>query len=289
MANPLVTIGVPLYNHEKYIVECLDSLVKQTYTPIEIIVIDDGSTDSSFQMARDFLNKQTHNHNFHISTRPNQGMCRTLNEIGAMAKGEYIAFIGSDDYWMHNKIADQAAYLKKHTDVTLVHSCSVRVDNSGNEIGKLNYPKKIKEGYLFEQLVTGGAKINTTSHLYRRSVFDTIGYYDPSFSFEDTDFWLRLCKSHKVGFINEEHCGYRWHGENLSDPKNDLLFYNRELQDIYRKNVADQKLLKIALRKIHKRATKKALRTGQYKIAMAELRQYLSPRVARQNHPLTPQ
>jgi glycosyltransferase involved in cell wall biosynthesis len=277
MSNPLVTIGVPLYNHEAYITECLRSLTQQTYTPVEIIVIDDGSTDQSYDVARSYLETQTDNVNFKISTQANQGMCNTMNRIAAMASGEFISFIGSDDYWMPDKIADQAAFLIEHPDVMLVHSCSIRIDSNGIEIGKLNYPDKVKEGYLFDELVTGAAKINTTSHLYRRAVFNDIGYYDPTFSFEDTDFWLRLCKDHKVGFIDREHCAYRWHGENLSDPKNSLLFYNAELQDVYRKNVADKRLLNVALRKIHKRSAKKAWRSGEYGIAWSELRQFIRP------------
>lgn len=277
MERALVTIGVPLYNHESYIVKCLDSLVRQTYRDIEIIVIDDGSTDDSFAIARKYLQSQTLNTRYDITTRPNRGMCNTMNEIAKRAQGEFISFIGSDDYWMPEKILDQADYLHDNPDVALVHSCSVRVDDTDQVIGEMNYPKKIKAGYLFKDLVTGKAKINTTSHLYRCALFDSIGYYDPSFSFEDTDFWLRLTKEHKVGFIDKVHCGYRWHGENLSNPKNDFVFYNDELLAIYRKNVSDPQLLKIALRKIHKKAMKTAWRSGQTKLALDQLRQYVRP------------
>lgn len=277
MESALVTIGVPLYNHSRYIVECLDSLVRQTYSPIEIIVVDDGSTDDSFDIAREFLQSQSLNSRYEIITRPNRGMCNTMNEIAQKAQGDFISYIGSDDYWMPEKITDQASYLLANPGVALVHSCSVRVSDTGQVIGELNYPKKIKSGYLFDDLVRGKAKINTTSHLYRRSLFDSIGYYDPAFRFEDTDFWLRLTKDHKVGFLDKVHCSYRWHGENLSSPKNDLVFYNDELLAIYRKNVSDPRLLKTALRKIHKKAMKTAWRTGQRKLAAEQLVQYLSP------------
>lgn len=284
MQAALVTIGVPLYNHSQYIVECLDSLVRQSYQPIEIIVIDDGSPDDSFAVAKAFLDSQTLNRQYRITTRPNQGMCNTLNEIAQLAKGEFISFIGSDDYWMPNKISDQADFLLANPEVALVHSCSVRIDGSGLEIGKMNYPKKIKEGHIFNELVTGAAKINTTSHLYRRSVYESIGYYDPAFSFEDTDFWLRLTKEHKIGFINKVHCGYRWHGENLSNPRNDFLFYNDELMAIYRKNVDNPQLLKTALRRIHKKACKAAWRAGRYRLALDQLLRYISPQTAQSQH-----
>ena len=146
MTKPLVTIGVPLYNHSRYVVQCLDSLVRQTYTPIEIIVIDDGSPDDSYHIACDFLQSQTLNPRYKITTRPNRGMCNTMNEIAHQATGEFISYIGSDDYWMAEKIAEQANYLSAHPDVTLVHSGSVRVDGNGQQIGEMRYPKKIKAG-----------------------------------------------------------------------------------------------------------------------------------------------
>jgi len=279
MDQPLTTVGVALYNHERYIVECLQSIIEQTYQPIELIVIDDGSTDDSYAVAKKYLESQQANKNYTIRSRPNQGICHTLNEIANAATGDYISYIGSDDYWMNDKIADQAHYLSTHPEVALVHSCSIRVDENGTEIGKLNYPNKLKEGRLFEALVTNKAKINTTSHLYRTSVFDKIGHYDPRFKFEDTDFWLRLSKEHQVGFINKEHCAYRWHGENYSKTENQLQFYADELIAIYRKNVSDTKLLKRVLRKIHARSFKMALRSGKYTRAVQELKKFWFPQL----------
>lgn len=277
MNEKLVTIGVPLYNHSPYIVECLASLVQQSYQPIEIIVIDDGSTDDSYEVAKRYLESQTHNKNYQISSRKNRGMCHTLNEIAHKAQGEFISFIGSDDFWTLDKVADQAAYLQTNPDITLVHSSSVQIDASGQQLREMRYRKKIKSGYLFQDLVKGLAKINTTSHMYRHSVYEDIGFYDPAFSFEDTDFWLRLSKNHKVGFIDVVHCHYRWHGKNLSDPSNDFIFYNDQCVSIYRKNVDDPQLLSVALRKIYKRACKKAWRSGRYRLAYEQFLRYVAP------------
>jgi glycosyltransferase involved in cell wall biosynthesis len=261
----LVTIGVALYNHEKYILKCLESIVKQSYKDIEIIVIDDGSTDNSFQIAKDYLDNQDYNKNYKIITRPNKGMCNTLNEIAKQSSGKYISFIGSDDYWMLNKIKEQVHFLENNPDIVLVHSNSIKADENDFEIGFLDYSNKKNSGYLFESIVQGKGGINTPSHLYRTDIYKQIGYYDATLKFEDTDFWLRLTKVYKVGFINKYHTFYRWHSGNLSGSKNILKFYNEELIKIYKKNIDDDKLKKFAILKIYRKSFLRAIRTLEFK------------------------
>ena len=232
-----MTIGVALYNHENYIEKCLESLINQTYINIEIIVIDDGSKDNSYTVAKQFLEKYSLNKNFYIQTRENRGMCNTLNEIAKKAKGKYISFIGSDDYWKLNKIYEQVDFLEENQDISLVHSNSIKIDNNNNNIGTIDLSQKENYGNLFKAIIYGTGGINTPSHLYRTSIYKEIGYYDPAYKFEDTDFWLRLTEHHKVGYINTYHTYYRWHGKNLSNSDNMLKFYYEELIKIYSKNI----------------------------------------------------
>ncbi len=274
----LVTVGVALYNHEKYIAECLASIVSQSYRPVELIVIDDGSPDGSYEAAKAYLESQTRLENYTLKTRPNRGMCRTLNEIAEMAQGEYIAFIGSDDYWAPEKLEAQVAFLEAHPEHALVHSNSYRVDGEGNRIEAVDFGAKINSGMIFEAIVRGTGGINTASHLYRTSVYDTIGYYDPDFRFEDTDFWLRLTRNFSVGFIDACHSYYRWHGENLSDGKNKLRFYNEELIRIFRKNIDDPKLRRYAVAKMYRKSLLLALRTGAFGAFVRNLGRYLGCR-----------
>jgi len=186
---------------------------------------------------------------------------------------------------MANKISDQVAYLEKHPDTALVHSNSVKVDADSREIKAIDYSTKDNSGKLFEALVRRTGGINTPSHLYRRELYDTIGYYDPSFSFEDTDFWLRLTKHHTVGFINKVHTGYRWHGNNLSQSSNALKFYNEELIRIYKKNIDDPALLKMAILKIYRKSFVKALKARSLTHAIDYARRYF--RLRRNIHTLS--
>lgn len=265
MNNSLVTVGVALYNHEKYIIKCLESIVKQSYQKIELIVIDDGSSDNSFQIAKKYLDNQDYNKNYKIVTRVNKGMCNTLNEIAQQSKGKYISFIGSDDYWMLNKIEEQVIFLEDNPNLVLVHSNSIKVDENNKEIGFLDYSNKRNNGILFESIIEGRGGINTPSHLYKTDVYKEIGYYDPTLKFEDTDFWLRLTKVYKVGFINKYHTFYRWHSGNLSGSKNILKFYNEELIKIYKKNIDDDKLKNFAILKIYRKSFLRAIRILEFK------------------------
>jgi len=275
--NPLVTVGIPLYNHERYIVECVRSVFEQTYSPIELIVIDDGSNDRSYSVIKEYLDSDACSNRdiaVNLQTQVNQGMCNTLNAIAKDARGKYITFLGSDDYWLPEKLQDQVRFLENHPDITLVHSNSIKIDSSGNQLKVIDYSAKENCGYLFEALVTRTGGINTPSHLYRRSIYEEIGYYDPAYSFEDTDFWLRLTREHAVGFINKIHTAYRWHGENLSQSGNALKFYNEELISIYRKNIQDPNLLKIALLKIYQKSCVKALKILNISRALEYARRY---------------
>jgi len=250
MRPPLVTIGIALYNHQDYIAQCINSVLNQSYKNIELIIIDDGSPDQSFDHAQACVNAHPHNDCVTLLTRANQGMCNTLNEIAKLSHGEYISFVGSDDYWAPTKISDQVAFLESHPNVALVHSNSIKINSEGSELGLMDHSQRKNSGNLYEAIIKKKGGINTPSHLYRTAVYETIGYYDPNFKFEDTDFWLRLTNKLEVGFINKTHTYYRWHGNNLSNSNNALNFYYDELTRIYRKNIPDRVLLHYAIRRL---------------------------------------
>jgi len=272
----MVTVGVPLYNHEKYIVKCLESIVKQSYKNIELIVIDDGSPDNSYEVAKNYLENQTYNNNYIIKTRQNRGLCNTLNEIAKQAKGKYISNTASDDYWMLNKIEEEVEFLEKHPDIALVHTNSIVIDDKDTEIGYVDYSSKKNSGYLYESIIHGKGGINSPSKLYRTCVYDKIGYYDPAFRLEDLDFWLRFTKVFKVGYINTNHTYYRRHGENVSDDKNILTFFNDEIVKIFKKNIDDEELKKTAILKIYRKSYLRALRTFQIEYFFKYMFKYLS-------------
>ena len=107
MNNTLVTVLIPSYNHQKYIKDAILSVINQTYKNIELIVIDDGSSDDSPQIIRSLGKK----YNFKYIIRENRGICATLNEALNMAKGVYFCGLGSDDMFFPEKIEKQVNFM----------------------------------------------------------------------------------------------------------------------------------------------------------------------------------
>lgn len=250
--EPLVTVGIAIYNHEPYVAKCLDSVIRQTYRNIEIIAIDDGSSDRSYEVARQTLQAET-TRRVVLKRRKNRGPCQTLNEIIDLSRGKYISFVGSDDFWAENKVHDHVRFLESHPEFALVHSNSYEVDEAGTVRGHYDATRKLHQGRLYAPIVLGTGGINTSSHLYRTSVYDVIGRYDPQFRFEDTDFWLRLTKEFDVGFLPGYHAYHRRTGNNLSRRGNMLRFFYDELLKIYRKNVTEPELRRAGIARIYKK------------------------------------
>ena len=124
--TPIVSIIVSCYNHESYITQCIESIVRQTYTNIELIVIDDGSTDNS----ADILEKLSQKYHFLFERQNNMGLTRTLNKAISKAIGKYIAPIGSDDILMLDKTEKQVKFLEKHTDIAVVGGSILCIDEN---------------------------------------------------------------------------------------------------------------------------------------------------------------
>lgn len=274
MSIPLVTVAIPLYNHEDYIEDCLRSVVEQDYKNIELIVIDDGSPDNSYDKAKAFLDNQTQLDNYILKTRKNKGMCNTLNEIIELSSGKYFSVMGSDDCWMIDKISDQVAYLEQHDDVALVHSNSIIINNDGVIGNTIDYSGKVNSGFMHEDFIYRRGGINTPSILFKKEVFNEIGQYDPNFRWEDTDFFLRLTKNHKIGFINKVHTYYRKHGDNMSHSKNKLLFLNAELIRIYDKNIDNPVHTRYLMLRIYKKSVEAAMKSGKIKSFFTYLLKY---------------
>ena len=119
--NPLVSVIMPAYNHELYIKEALQSVINQTYKNIEFIIINDGSTDRTVEIIEKFI-KNNQDRNIQIVNKQNEGVCKTMNIGLAMATGDYIAFLASDDKWIEKKIEAQVAFMESNKNIGLVCS-----------------------------------------------------------------------------------------------------------------------------------------------------------------------
>src|SRR3712207_4685936 len=124
-AAPPVSVVVPVYNTERYIAETIDSILKQTFTDFELIVIDDGSKDRSPDILRELAAKDSR---IRLTVRENRGIVRTRNELLEQCRGKYMAVNDSDDLSMPDRLAKQVAYMESHPECVLLGSRVMLMD-----------------------------------------------------------------------------------------------------------------------------------------------------------------
>ena len=207
---PLVSIVVPSYNHEKYVEQTIKSIVNQTYGNIELIVIDDGSSDSSVRIIKKLSNL----YNFKFIYRSNKGLSATLNEGIKLSQGKYWCVCASDDLYKPNKIEAQVKYMEENPKFGMSFAKTIMFDDDGNE--RAVKRRFSKEGWVFDELIIGTISIPAVTVMIRRNVFNNVGTFDEALWVEDWDMWLKITNKYEIGFINEYLALYREHETNIS-------------------------------------------------------------------------
>jgi len=208
MSNPLVSIIIPVYNGEKFIIETLDSVFAQTYRPIEAIVIDDGSIDKTAEIVKSYqrLNYQTGTQGSLIYIhQKNSGPSKARNTGIKAAKGDYIAFLDADDLWTPMKLERQMEYITSNNKISLVFGDMKVFNDKGisadSSFKKKGYPPCDERGRVlnaFERLVEKNY-IPSGTVLLKKKCFENAGYFDESISHgEDYDLWLRIALKYQI-------------------------------------------------------------------------------------------
>lgn len=212
IAAPLVSVIVPCFNHEKFVTESLLSVINQSYRNVQLIVIDDGSTDNSAEVIR----KIKKDFNFIFETQSNVGISATLNRaITEYANGKYIAILASDDFWHKDKLSQQVEFMEQNKDFAMVCSESYIIDSESNVVSE--FDKKLFEGsYSFEEIAYGRCLIPALTTMIRKEIFQEVGLFDQNLIIEDMDMWLRIAYRNKIGVINRKLAFYRQHSTNVS-------------------------------------------------------------------------
>ena len=212
--EPLVSVVVPSYNHEAYIEECILSIVNQTYKNIEVIVIDDGSTDNS----RDILQRLQKLYGFVLEYQENQGVARTQNRLFGMAHGKYITGSASDDFLMPDKIEKEVRFLEENPEYDLVFGRVYMVDERSRIIENLQIfePFEGQVKYIPFELLIENNRIPAPSIMLRKNSWEKCGGYNENSIIEDFDLWLKIAYNGKIAYLNEYFAYYRWHWKNAS-------------------------------------------------------------------------
>ena len=217
---PLVSIIACCYNHEKFVEETLDGIISQTYENIDLIIIDDFSTDSSVKKINNWIKKHKHECLF-IQNIENIGVVKTLNKALKKCKGKYFSMIACDDIYLPKKIESQIHYFEKiDDDYGAIYSDAYIIDeNSSYQYGTQISIKQINKppsGNIYEDLIRKDNFIPALSVIYKTEIIKELGYYDESLIYEDYDMLLRLSKQYKIYFQKEIECCYRLHQTNMN-------------------------------------------------------------------------
>ena len=207
--NPLVSVIIPSYNHEKYIINAIDSVISQTYQNIELIVIDDGSKDGSIELLTELAEKKS----FHFTSQSNIGVCKTLNRgIRELSKGDYVALLASDDYWQPTKIEKQIKALKNNKNSQFCFSQAQEFASDSGKIIRL-FPAKPLSGKILNSVFIR-QHVPAGSMLFSRKLYDEIGGFDENLREEDWDFVIRAAAETEFTHVAEPLLMYRTHTQN---------------------------------------------------------------------------
>ncbi|MEM9864756.1 MAG: glycosyltransferase family A protein [Myxococcota bacterium] len=197
-AGPGVSVLMPAYNHAKWVREAIESVFAQTYRPIELIVIDDGSRDDTFAAIQTAVRDAPIP--VHTTSRANRGVSATLNECYRLSSGKLIAHLASDDMYRPTFV-ERVVERYQAVGNAVFHTDAVRLVGSRFEpLGRSRIPA---EGHCFRELAEGKLRIISSTVVVPRTVWETCGDYDESFRAEDYDMHLRQARVAPFEYIDE--------------------------------------------------------------------------------------
>ena len=208
--KPLVSAIIPNYNYARFVGEAVESALRQTYQPLEIIVVDDGSPDNSLEILRGFGDKVI------VIAQENSGVSAARNNGVRSSSGELLAFLDADDVWYPRKIEKQVERFEQDSKLGLVHVGVREVDASGNElVTRLDGLEGDVSSELLRfdrTVILGGG----SGLMVPKNVFDEIGGFDLRLSTSaDWDFFYQVTSRYRTGFVPELLLDYRMHGSNM--------------------------------------------------------------------------
>ena len=203
-----ISVVIPTYNRYEFLKRALRSVLSQTYSPFEVIVIDDGSSDKTKQIIQDFPNiKYFYQKNRGVSSARNLGIEKSSSD--------WVAFLDSDDEWHENKLKEQIEFHKENPDILMSYTDEKWIRDGV----AVKIPKKFRKfgGDVFEKCLSH-CIIAPSATLIHKDLLKRVGFFDESLEVcEDYDLWLRVAHSHKIGLVDKKLITkYAGHNDQLS-------------------------------------------------------------------------
>jgi len=211
MGQPHVSVVIPVWNAERYLKQAIESILAQDFVDFELIVIDDGSTDRSSEIAAEFA----YDPRVILHKQANAGVVAARNAGLRVAKAEFVAFLDADDIAVPGRLAKQVAYLHAHPEVAVIGSNITYFSDADGVIRTQKFPSGAAQ--VAVTLETGNP-LAQPSVMMRKSMALAVGGYRDAFKFgaEDYDLWLRLAEKHPLDNLPEVLTLYRVHADSLT-------------------------------------------------------------------------
>ncbi|HUL01647.1 MAG TPA: glycosyltransferase family A protein [Gemmatimonadales bacterium] len=209
----LVSVVIPTYNRAAFLAEALNSVLAQTFTDYEVIVVDDGSTDGTLQAVEGVGDPRVK-----LVSLPHTGSpARARNAGIKRARGRYLAFLDSDDMWDATKLADQLAALSDRPVCRWSHTGQRCIDEAGAPHARWPGPWLASEGWIAEPLLRRRDGVSSSSVLVDAALLREVGGFDETFVWgEDYDLWVRLALRSPVACVRDARVRHRIHADQLT-------------------------------------------------------------------------
>ena len=196
MSHPSVSVVIPTYNRSEFLRESVGSVLAQTFCDLELIVVDDGSSDDTYEVISSFSDPRIHyeyQENCGVSSARNLGVSRSCTP--------YLAFLDSDDVWLPDKLERQLSFFGERTDISICQTEEVWVRNGHRVNPKQKHAKH--SGWIFEDCLPL-CIVSPSAVMFRREAFDALAGFDESFpACEDYDLWLRAALRYEIHTLSE--------------------------------------------------------------------------------------
>ena len=222
-----ISILIPAYNHENYVNQTLDSIIKDSFKDKEIVIINDGSTDNTDEVIKNWIQKHQNKIKITYKSRENRGLTKTLNELLNLSGGLYVVTIASDDYLLDGGLEKRYQYLIEHPLKYAVFADCHVVDNDNKKMfdsGLFEFRNASRENLMSDEGIRkefiSNFAIPGPVLMVRRNFYKQFGKYNEEMYIEDFDLYLKFASKNLIGFLDEKVSAYRIHGENMSSNNN---------------------------------------------------------------------
>lgn len=204
--NPLVSVLLLSMNHELFIERCIKSLKHQTYRNIEIIYLDNASSDNTFEVGKRALEQSGISYKI-FSNKESNGISKNVNFLYQHSSGEFIAPLSTDDWLTPDSIEEKIKYCRRHPEYGMIYNSCYFFNYATRQTGICAKKYKFKEGWVLSDLLKEYF-ISTTGYLIKRSTIEVVGNFDENSLLEDWDMCIRIAEKFPIGLVNKELAYY---------------------------------------------------------------------------------